>query len=179
MCNRRENVRFVGIEEVIERNAQSKLPSEKLEVTVKHVVSLANTIGAPINEPDISIAHRLPSNRGPKPIIARFARRVAKVSIMQNTKATVNSQVFKDVKVYNDLTKPSLNFFKTMQKDAGFERVWTRKGTIHGFRKDNQKLYKLNDPYQAGLDLENNINDVLQCFPKSGYFTWGPSQRGT
>ena len=180
MYNRRENVRIVGIEEVIERNAQGKPLSENLELTMKHVVSLANTIGAPINESDISIAQRLPSNRGPKPIIARFARGVAKVSIMQNKKATVNSQqVFNDVKVYEDLTKPRLNFVKIMQKDARFERVWTREGTIHGIRRDNQKLYKVNDLYQAGLDLGYNINDILQCFPKSGYFTWGTSESGT
>ena len=120
MYNRRETVRIVGIEEVTERNAQGKPLSEKLEVTMKHVVSLANTIGAPINESDISIAHRLPSNREPKPIIARFARRVAKVSIMQNKKATVNSQVLKDVKVYEDVTKPRLNFVKIMQKRRPF-----------------------------------------------------------
>ena len=84
MYNRRENVRIVGIEEVIERNAQGKPLSEEMEVTMKHVVSLANTIGAPINESDISIVHRLPSNRGPKPISARFTRRVSKASILQN-----------------------------------------------------------------------------------------------
>ena len=179
MYNRRENVRIVGIEEVVERNAQGKPLSEKLEVAMKHVVSLANTLGAPMNEGDISIAHRLPSNRGPRPIIARFARRVAKVSLLQNKKATVNSEVFKDVKVYEDLTKPRLNFVKIMQKDARFERVWTREGIIHGIRRDNQKLYKVNDLYQAGLDLGYNISDVLQCFPKSGYFPRGPSEGGT
>ena len=38
MYNRRENVRIVGIDVVIERNAQGKPLSEKLEVTMKHVV---------------------------------------------------------------------------------------------------------------------------------------------
>ena len=66
-----------------------------------------------------------------------------------------------------------------MQRDARIERVWTREGVIHGIRKDNQKLYKVNDLYQAGLDLGYNINDVLQCFPKSGYFPRGPSEGGT
>ena len=85
---------------------------------MKHVISLANAIGAPINEVDISIAHLLPTNRGPKPIIARFARRVAKVSITQNKyKAAVNNEMFKDTKGYEDLTKPRLNFMKIMQKD--------------------------------------------------------------
>ena len=46
--------------------------------------------------------------------------------------ATVISQVFKDVKVYEDLTKPRLNFVRFMQKDARFERVWTREKTFHG-----------------------------------------------
>ena len=54
--------------------------------------------------------------------------------------ATVTSQVFKDVKVYEDLTQPRLNFVRFMQKDARFERVWTREKTFHGIRKNNQKL---------------------------------------
>ena len=110
---------------------------------MKHVVSLANTTGAPINESDISVAHRLPSNRGPKPIIVRFARKVAEVSIMQNKKVTVNSQVFKDVKVYEELTKPRLNFVKILQEDARFEIVCTREGTIHNISKDNRSCIKL------------------------------------
>ena len=179
MYNRRENIRIVGFEEVVQRNDRGKPIPEKMETTMKHVVSLANAIGAPISEADISIAHRLPSNRGSKPIIARFARRVAKVSIMQNKKAAINTEMFKDVKVYEDLTKPRLNFVKLMQKDARFERVWTREGTINAIRKDTQLLYKVNDLYQAGLDLEYNIYDVLNCFPKSGYFTRGPSESRT
>ena len=179
MYNRRENIRIVGLEEVVQRTDRGKPIPEKMETTMKHVLTLANAIGAPICEADISIAHRLPSNRGSKPIIARFARRVAKVSIMQNKKAAINTEMFKDVKVYEDLTKPRLNFVKLMQKDARFERVWTREGTINAIRKDTQNLYKVNDLYQAGLDLGYNIYDVLNCFPKSGYFTRGPSESGT
>ena len=77
--NRRENLRVVGIE--------CETEYEQNEVTETKVLDLAKKIEVTMASSDISIAHRLPTNKpGPKPIIVRFARRIARINMLRNRK---------------------------------------------------------------------------------------------
>ena len=73
--NRRDNLRILGI--------ASGGGYEENQVTEEKVIEIAKKIDANVASSDISIAHRLPSRKpGAKPIIVRFARRIARINMM-------------------------------------------------------------------------------------------------
>ena len=85
--NRRDNLRVVGIE--------CETEYEQNEVTEMKVLDLAKKIEVTMASSDVSFAHQLPTNKpGPKPIIVRFARRIARINMLRNRK---NLQEKKDL----------------------------------------------------------------------------------
>ena len=65
-----------------------------------------------------------------KPVIARFSRRDAKINLLQNKKKLASLSGLNDVKIYEDITRPRMNFIKLMRGDDRVESVWTRDGTF-------------------------------------------------
>ena len=149
--NRRDNLKVFG------------MPEDSAENTIKKVISLCSHLDAQVDERDISIAHRLPTRNGRvKPIIVKFSRRVAKIDIMKKKKKLREEQ--SDIRVFDDLTKPRTNFFNLMKTDKNLASVWTKEGVIFYKWHDNERVYKLNNLYDGGIELGYNVDDVLSCF---------------
>ena len=85
--NRRDNIKVIGLPEVIEDDGKPEAYAE----TINEIVIFANTIEVNVDEQDVSIAHRLPSaQRGKRPIIVQFNRRVSKVEMLKKKKSLEN-----------------------------------------------------------------------------------------
>ena len=129
--NRRENIRILGV--------QSSEEYEDNKVTQAKVLEIAKAIEADVVEADISIAHRLPSKKqGSKPIIVRFARRIARVNILKN-KRKLQDVGSKQIRVFEDLTTARIRFFNMMRADTRINNVWTRDGAIHYIWKEDNR----------------------------------------
>ena len=113
--NRRDNLRILGIPECLEGENNR----ENFDTTIAKVVEISHDIGANVRASDISIAHRLPSrsNRG-KPIIVRFARKIAKINLLRNKKKMADKEGLKNISVFEDLSKARVNFIKMMKSDC-------------------------------------------------------------
>ena len=113
--NRRDNLRILGIPECLEGENNS----ENFDTTIAKVVEISHDIGANMQASDIPIAHRLPSrsNRG-KPIIVRFARRIAKINFLRNKKKMADKEGLKNISVFEDLSKARVNFIKMVKSDC-------------------------------------------------------------
>ena len=149
--NRRDNLKVFGMTE------------DPAENTIEKVISLCSHIDAKVEERDISIAHRLPTRNGRvKPIIVKFSRRVAKIDVMRNKKKLREEQ--SDIRVFEDLTKPRSTFLNLMKTDKNLASVWTKEGVIFYKWHDNERVYKLNNLYDGGIELGYNVDDVLSCF---------------
>ena len=154
--NRRENLRILGV--------ASGEAYEDNEVTAEKVIQVANLIEAKVTNNDISIAHRLPSRKpGEKPIIVRFARRVARMNILRNKKKLKESNS-RNIRIFEDLTTPRLRFFNLMKADTRISKVWTREGTIFFVWREDNKTYTVQNLFDGGLFLDYDINDIEDCF---------------
>ena len=87
--------------------------------TIRKVIEVSNSIDAGLSENDVSVAHRLTSQMHIKPVIVRFSRRVAKMKLLPNKKKLGSLSVLNDVKIYEDLTRPTMNFIKLMESATG------------------------------------------------------------
>ena len=104
---RRDNIKVIGLPEVIKDDGKPEAYPE----TIKEIVKLANKTEVNVDEQDISIAHRLPTaQRGKRPIIVRFNRRVSKIEILKK-KSLENLVDYANVKVFEDISRPRLAFF--------------------------------------------------------------------
>ena len=125
--NRRDNIKIIGLPEVIKDDGKPEAYAE----TIEEVVKLANKIEVNVDEQDISIAHRLPSSqRGKRPIIVRFNRRVSKIEMLKKKKSLENLDGYANVKVFEDISRPRLQFFNLMKRDNRIAMVWTRESNI-------------------------------------------------
>ena len=156
--NRRENRRIIGIE--------ADTGSEDNDVTASEVVEVATKIGAKVSETDISIAHRLPTRKaGPKPIIVRFARRVARINLLKNRKRLAEPELnLNNIRVFEDLTTARVRFFNMMKNDNRISKLWTRDGTIFFIWKNDNQTYTITNLYEGGLFSDYKIYDVESCF---------------
>ena len=86
--NRRDNVRILGLPEESKTSPTDK--GETYEKSIENVLQLSNKLKAGLDEKDISIAHRLRArNGGPRPIIVRFSRRMAKINLLKKKEGTI------------------------------------------------------------------------------------------
>jgi hypothetical protein len=119
------------------------VPESSTENTNKLVVQVANLIVPELNliEADISISHRLPTNKESlKPIIAKFVRRDIRDAIYKK-KRNLSSKTSQDIgfhynsKLYinESLTAGSraiLNKAKEFKRRNHYKFVWTRQGKV-------------------------------------------------
>ena len=154
--NRRENLRILGI--------KSSQTYEDNDTTAEKVVEVAKLIGANVSSTDISIAHRLPSRKqDEKPIIVRFARRIARLNILRNKKKLKETNA-SNIRVFEDLTTARLRFFNIMKADMRISKVWTREGTIFFVWKEDSKTYTIQNLFDGGLFLNYEMSDIEDCF---------------
>lgn len=157
--NRRDNVRIIGLKE--HNNGER----EQYKETIAKVLEVAQAAKAEVLEGDISIAHRLPSRKeGPRPVIVRFCRRVSKVDLLRKKRSLADIEKMKDIKIFEDLTRPRLQFFNIMKADQRFESVWTSQGIIYYILKSDKKTYSIRGLYEGGAILKYDMKTVLSCF---------------
>ena len=128
--NRRDNLRIMGMSERITTDANNRTIWESSDKTISNVVELASDIGVALAKKDISIAHRLPSNKNERPIIVRFTRRVSKVEILRNKRKLRENDTTMNVSIVEDLTRARLRFHNLMKSDTRIESTWTREENL-------------------------------------------------
>ena len=142
--NRRDNIKVIGLPEVIKDDGKPEAYAE----TIKEVVKLADKMEVNVDEQDISIAHRLPSaQRGKRPIIVRFNRRVSKIEMLKRKKSLENLDGYANVKVFEDISRPRLAFFNLMKRDSRIAMVWTRESNIFYQFKNERTIHKITGLY--------------------------------
>ena len=166
--NRRENVRIIG------------MPDSSADV-IERVVNLASALEAEVSANDISIAHPLPTKKpGPRPLIVRFSRRVAKVNLLRNKKNLDKFDDLKNVRIFEDMTAPRLKFFNLMKSDNNIEKVWSREGTLHYVKAGgDSRVYKINSLYDGGQALGYNFYTVQSCFKDTRVFNRASQESGS
>ena len=87
-----------------------------------------------------------------KQVIVRFSRKVAKIKLLQKMKLASLSGL-NDVKIYEDITRPRLNFIKLMRSDDRVESVWTRDGTIFFVWKQDKNIHTIGGPIEGGWTI--------------------------
>ena len=159
--NRRDNIKVFGIREEV---TGDNVPiHETPEHTMQKVISVCQDIEAEINQNDISIAHRLPSrNNAAKPIIVKFSRRVAKIEVMR--KKRILREQASAIKIFEDLSKPRMNFLHLLKSDVRIAAAWTKEGNIFYTMKDHQRVHKISNLYNGAMDLGYMIQDLESCF---------------
>ena len=171
--NRRENVKILGITEETSNGRK-----ETIDATIKNVLTVSNSINANITEQDISTAHRLPSRgAGVKPVIVKFTRRVKKTHLLQRKKELASTDLYNNVKIFEDLTKARMNFLRMMKSDTRIQSAWTREGSIYFLWKDDQNVHKIHGLYEGGDTLKYSLNSVMSCF--TGVFPFASAQSGS
>ena len=173
--NRRDNVKVFGLP--CESNTEGVSMKENGNDTIRKVIDVSNSIDAGLSENDISVAHRLPSRMHLKPVIVRFSRRVAKIKLLQNKKKLASLNGLNDVKIYEDITRPRMNFIKLMRSDNRVESVWTRDGTIFFVWKQDKNIYKIEGLFEGGSFMDYSLTNVMNCF--TGVFGGAQQQEGT
>ena len=92
-----------------------------------------------MDEQDISIAHRLPSaQRGKRPIIVLFNRRVSKIDMLKRKRSLENLAGYANVKVFEDINRPRIAM------------VWTRECNIFYHFKNERSIQKIMGLYEGG-----------------------------
>ena len=115
-------------------------------------------------EEDISIAHRLPSNSERKPILAKFVRRVTKLDFTKNKRNLAQLETYKNVKLFEELSKARVYFINLMKADDRINSVWSREGTLFYEWKNENLTYKTHGLYEGGIDINHSIESVLNCY---------------
>ena len=113
--NRRDNVKVFG--RPCESNTEGVSMKENGNDTIRKVIDVSNSIDAGLSENDNFVAHRLPSRMHLKLVILRFSRAVAKIKLLQNKRRLASLSGLNDAKIYEDSTRPRMNFIKLMRSD--------------------------------------------------------------
>ena len=99
-----------------------------------------------------SIAHRL-AQRGKRPIIVRFNRRVSKIKMLKRKRSLENLDGYANVKVFEDISRPRLAFINLMKRDSRIAMVWTRECNIFYHFKNERSIQKIMGLYEGGYEL--------------------------
>ena len=117
-----------------------------------------------VEKNDISIAQMLPSNNGrPKPVIARFTRRVTKIELLTKKKNLHGNSLLGNVRIYEDATKVRVNFMNLLRNDERINKAWIREGTIFFEWKDNESIKK-HGLYEGAELVQYSYETVIKCF---------------
>ena len=156
--NRRDNIKIFGVNEA---DASRQEPPE---VTMQKVIDIAEVIQADVKDFDISIAHRLPAKGPTRPIIVKFARRVAKISMMKRKRELRGKEQGKELRIVEDVSRARATFIGMLKYDERINYVWTKEGSILYTIVNDDKVYKIGNLLHGAYDLGYSTDDVLYCF---------------
>jgi chromosome segregation ATPase len=121
------NIKILGLSERSERESAIE--------TSSMCVDLFKSIGADVNLKDIDIAHRVPSRRQdgkPRPIICKFARRIAKEIVMNRRSET--SKVNSSVRMFDHLTPKNQQILfeaRSFKERNDYQFCWTKNSVVY------------------------------------------------
>ena len=122
--NRRDNIKIQGLEQNLALGQR-----ETYQETAEIVQKVAQEMNVRVEKNDISIAQRLPSNNGtPKPVIARFTRRVTKIELLTKKKNLHGNSLLGNVRIYEDATKVRVNFMNLLRNDERINTFGSERG---------------------------------------------------
>ena len=140
--------------------------NESASTTTALCLSLFNAIGIDICSQDIDIAHRIPTRNaipGPKPVICKFTRRIAKEQVMKGRKDACKVQAtaiglpaessMEGVKFFDHLTprvQQLLADVKKFQNRNGFSFCWSKNFIVYLRQSDTSRPI----PIKSRQDLE-------------------------
>ena len=161
--NRWDNIRLLAVKESARQNHDWILVGQKDSETIDEVIDVASSMGVTLDERDISSAHRLPGGKtGECSIIVLFARRVKKTEMLRNKK-----KLSSNVRIFEDMSPARAKFFSMMKKDQRIESVWTREATIFYVWRENKRVYKIIELYEAERNLNYEFLEFSKCFNHS------------
>ena len=76
-----------------------------------------NIIESKVTANDISIAHRLGTKKTARPIIVKFSRRIAKVSMLTNKKKLKDNPLANNVRIIEDISRARVKFLNLMRTE--------------------------------------------------------------
>ncbi|XP_068692540.1 uncharacterized protein [Montipora foliosa] len=156
---------------------------ESASKTVSLCINLFKAAGNEISNQDIDIAHRIPTRTatsGPRPIVCKFTRRIAKEQVMNSRKEASkvsatsiglpSSHSLENVRLFDHLTpllQQLLADSKKFQKRNGFKFCWAKNFVIYLRRTDDSRPIQIkchNDLVNFASD-DRNYRDCLALQP--------------
>ena len=160
--NRRDNIKIFNVMEQTQQLSTGQIKGESANETIEKVLEISKEINAEVSEVDISIAHRLPGRGATKPIIVKFARRVAKINIMRQKRQLRNDN--SNVRIVEDITKARSNSIRIMRSNETNTSDWTNENAIFYTKVNDNNRYRFNNLYDGAKDLGYSHEDLLYCF---------------
>ena len=100
-----------------------------------------------------------------------------KIQLLQRKKELASTDLYNNVKIFEDLTKARMNFLRMMKSDTRIQSAWTREGSIYFLWKDDQNVHKIHGLYEGGDTLKYSLNSVMSCF--TCVFPFASAQSGS
>ena len=120
-----------------------------------------------VEKNDISIAPRLTStNVTPKPVIARFTRRVTKIELLTKKKNLLGNSLLGNVRINEDATKARGNFINLLRNDERINKAWIREDTIFFEWNDKESIEKLHGLFEGAELVQYSYETVMKCFQR-------------
>ena len=90
--------------------------------------------------------------------------KVTKHHFKKKKRNLAQPDTYKNVKVFDDLSKARDNFMNLMKADEKINSVLSREVTLFYEWKTDSLAYKIHGLYEGGIDLSYGIESVLNCF---------------
>ena len=90
--------------------------------------------------------------------------KVTKHHFKKKKRNLAQPDIYKNVKVFDDLSKARANFINLMKADDGINSVLSREVILFYEWKTDSLAYKIHGVYEGGIDLSYGIESVLNCF---------------
>ena len=182
--SRRESLRIFGLAEPQNGNEDEKTLERK-------VLKVLNDTGAKIIASDISVMHRIGkkklnsqgqdenlnensneneedgqgqnSKRGPRPVIVRFISRNKKMQVMSLKKNLQTKQGYKNIFIFEDITRLRSKLLYHIKNLPGIGRAWTKDGQIYCRKKgpDNTIQKEVIGPIENADGLFEHLGVTL------------------
>ena len=68
------------------------------------------------------------------------------------------------MRVFEDLTAPTVRFFNIIKTDSRISSAWTREGKQYYVWKKDSKIYSVRGLYEGGSFLQYNSTVMMSCF---------------
>lgn len=148
--SRRNNVKFLHVEEAETTYETSEESEEKVLKVVNEKLGLQN-----IKAEHIDVAHRIGKKKAgeTRPIMVKFLSRKSRDQVIQNRRKLKNKQVV----IVEDLTKNNYILLRLVADHPGIERAWSSGGNIFGQVTATKKVLRVKNPSDLRFVQENSF----------------------